>query len=147
MSASELVKCKHCNSMLNPKNVAKHLRKIHRLDQNGLFLPPVVKDGRKKYESLSPVLQKAEPMQEICPVCCGDGGVNGGCYKCDGSGWVSSASRAAYRGTVALPVNRDNSRISNAYYLGANPGAHYRDRDGRFGSNPEYDDFSDEGTA
>ena len=23
-----------------------------------------------------------------CPVCSGDGGVNGGCFKCDGTGWV-----------------------------------------------------------
>lgn len=25
---------------------------------------------------------------DICPVCGGDGGIRGGCYKCDGTGWV-----------------------------------------------------------
>ena len=36
--------------------------------------------------------QKDEAMPKlgghtICPNCGGDGGVNGGCFKCDGSGW------------------------------------------------------------
>lgn len=73
MSAVELVKCMHCSSMLNPKNVAKHLRKVHRLDKNGRRLPPAAKDRRKKYGYLVPILQKAEPKEEICPVCSGDG--------------------------------------------------------------------------
>ncbi|MFO1431582.1 MAG: hypothetical protein U1F76_15795 [Candidatus Competibacteraceae bacterium] len=26
--------------------------------------------------------------KSVCPVCGGDGGANGQCYKCEGSGWA-----------------------------------------------------------
>ena len=91
----------------------------------------------------------SEREDEICPVCGGDGGVNGGCYKCGGNGWVTHSARVGYGyGTVRDAVGRgDSSRISNADYLGGNSGAHYRDRDGRIGSYPDHDDYSEEGRA
>jgi hypothetical protein len=156
ISATELVRCQHCNSMLHPKNVEKHLRKVHRITYK-----PSIPLSPKKVESkeeICPVRKihridkpsspkKVELKTETCPVCNGDGGVRGGCYKCDGSGWVSASSRLSYRGNAVLPGNKDNSRVSNANYFDSNLGAHYRDRDGRFGSNPEHDDFSDEGNS
>jgi len=86
------------------------------------------------------------PKNQICPVCCGDGGVRGGCYKCDGTGWVSTTIKSSYRGDVALRSG-DNSRISNANYLSLNQGASYRERDGRIGTIPDYDDYYEEGDA
>ncbi len=41
----------------------------------------------------------------------------------------------------------DNSRISNANYFGNNPGAFFREDSGRIGSNPDFDDYSEEGYA
>lgn len=29
--------------------------------------------------------------KSVCPRCGGDGGIRGGCYKCDGSGWLTSS--------------------------------------------------------
>lgn len=129
----ELLKCQFCNAQLNPKNVKKHLWKAHWIDENGIN------------HSIKPHI--SEPNEVICPVCCGDGGVAGGCYKCDGNGWVSTKSRASYHGSATPSSNADNSRVSNSNYLGENAGAHYRERDGRIGSNPEHDDHSDEATA
>ena len=90
-----------------------------------------------------------EREDEICPVCGGDGGVRGGCYKCGGSGWVTHSKRIGFDSAVlSRPIRKDDmSRISNADYLGGNPGAHYRDRDGSIGSYPNHDDYSEDGEA
>ena len=125
----ELVKCKHCKSMLRRKNVRRHLLKQHP-DRIGRKAPDI-----------------NDLKQEICPICSGDGGVRNGCYKCNGSGWVSSATIDAYRGQSFPPAHQDDSRVSNANYHARNAGAHYRERDGRIGSNPEHDDYSEEGSA
>ena len=79
-------------------------------------------------------------VNSICPICNGDGGVRGGCLKCDGSGWVSEISRSS-RSFFAEKNHgcNDNSRISNSDYGSMHQGAHYRDADGRFGSIPDYD--------
>lgn len=74
----------------------------------------------------------------------GDGGARGGCQKCDGTGWISEKSKQEQWTTERQRYRSDNSRVSNANYLGNNQGAHYRERDGRIGSNPEHDDYSDE---
>lgn len=124
---NRLVKCKYCSARLNPKNVSRHLRKVH--NEN----------------NLSADVEK--PKEEICPVCCGDGWVKGGCFKCEGSGWVSSYEKSGYRIGSDRPIRNDMTRIANANVIGNNLGAHYRDRDGRIGSNPEHDDYSDEGSA
>lgn len=141
----ELVQCEHCKAMLKPKNIQRHLQKVHLTGSDGKRLPVPKRRRGSGGSKLKPY--RHEPKEEICPVCGGDGGVRGGCYKCDGSGWVSSATRAAYQGNTLLPGNQDTSRISNANYKGSNVGAHYREHNGRIGSNPEHDDYSDEGTA
>lgn len=84
---------------------------------------------------------------EICPVCCGGGGVRGGCYECLGSGWIMSEMRRNHKNLSIAKHRHDKSRISNSDYLGENQGAHYRERDGRIGSNPEHDDYSENGSA
>ena len=84
---------------------------------------------------------------EICPVCFGDGGVNAGCYKCEGSGWISTQERLIYNGITESKKTSDNTRISNATNYGENIGAHYREENGRIGSNPEHDDYSEDGVA
>jgi hypothetical protein len=83
---------------------------------------------------------------EICPMCSGDGGVNGGCYKCDGTGWVTFQQKHSCQPPDVSGWG-DNSRVSNYDYLGLNQGAHFREKDGRIGSNPEHDDYSDESNA
>ncbi|MCK9609525.1 MAG: hypothetical protein M0R33_24110 [Methylomonas sp.] len=92
-------------------------------------------------------IEPTQARQEICPVCCGDGGVRGGCRKCDGSGWVSSEVKASYYPDARVIGVTDNLRISNANYFGNNPGAFFREDSGRIGSNPDFDDYSEEGYA
>lgn len=85
---------------------------------------------------------------ETCPICNGDGGVRGGCYKCSGSGWISAAARTTYSlGNASAEKTVQDTRISNSSNYGLNAGAHYRERDGRIGSYPSYDDYSEEGDA
>lgn len=84
---------------------------------------------------------------EICPICSGDGGVNSGCYKCEGTGWISTKERLRYNSLLDGGKTTDNTRISNAVNYGENVGAHYRERDGRIGSNPLHDDYSEDGKA
>ena len=88
-----------------------------------------------------------EPKEEICPRCNGDGGIRQGCDLCTGSGWVSSATRDKYQGLAAGIAKNTPSKVSNADYLGANPGAHFRDFNGRIGSNPTHDNYGEEGSA
>ena len=38
----------------------------------------------------------SERRDEICPVCQGDGGARGECYKCGGSGWVTHSAHDDY---------------------------------------------------
>lgn len=86
-------------------------------------------------------------MMKICPVCCGDGGVRGGCYKCDGSGWVASASSTEYRGSAErLMESNDISRASNTNLLATNHEAPYKDYDGGLGPT-DHDNRADEGDA
>lgn len=94
------------------------------------------------------VSRRVERKDEICPRCGGDGGVRGGCYKCDGTGWVTHSARVGFRSELRVVGPRGElSRISNADYLGGNRGAFFRDRDGRIGSFPSHDDYSDDGVA
>lgn len=107
--------------------------------------------GRQPNEPSS-VAQEAPAVElayEICPVCYGDGGVRGGCYKCGGNGWVTQAARKASASVASERPGRrtDDSRVSNANYNGNNPGAHYRDYDGRIGSHPDHDDYSEDAGA
>lgn len=79
----------------------------------------------------------------LCPRCGGDGGVRGGCRKCDGTGWVPKEME---RDLVYRPDQHvaENSRISNSDYLVGNDGAHFREMDGRIGTIPMHDDYSEE---
>ncbi len=88
-----------------------------------------------------------EPNEEICPRCDGSGGIRQGCDLCNGRGWVSTTTRQRYHGWTAGTGTEHISRVSNADYLGSNPGAHFRDFDGRIGSNPTHDDYGEEGSA
>ena len=60
-----------------------------------------------------------------------------------GTGWVSLGME---HDVNCRPDNgsRENSRIANADYLGGNGGAHFREIDGRIGTNPTHDDYSEE---
>lgn len=92
--------------------------------------------------------RSTDESYETCPICNGDGGVRGGCYKCSGSGWVSAAARTKYSlDNASAEKKAQDTRISNSSSYGLNAGAHYRERDGRIGSYPSYDDYSEEGDA
>ena len=84
--------------------------------------------------------QKTSPQikSTICPSCGGDGGVRGGCFKCDGSGWVTSDEKGSFQPSPIY--SNTSSRVSNFDYGNSHVGAHYRDQDGRFGSIPSYDE-------
>lgn len=131
---SDFTKCWHCGVKVLEKNLPRHIRKKH--PGKGAALGPLVS---------SLILKNAKgSSNEICPICSGDGGVRGGCYKCGGSGWVPYSEKRRY--AYSTPTPATDTRISNANYTGINQGAHYREQDGRIGSNPEHDDYSDEGT-
>ncbi len=72
--------------------------------------------------------------------------MRGGCYKCDGTGWVPERQQPI-SWKVRMGHDSSNSRVSNANYRGYNLGAHFRDTDGRIGSIPEFDDYGEEGNA
>lgn len=77
----------------------------------------------------------------ICPACDGDGGTRGGCYKCEGTGWITEKAKSEYYPSPETSHGRrDDSRISNYNYIGGHIGANYRDRDGSIGSIPDYDE-------
>lgn len=92
--------------------------------------------------------RSTDESYETCPICNGDGGVRGGCYKCSGSGWVSAVVSTIYSlDNASAEKKAQDTRISNSSNYGLNAGAHYRERDGRIGSYPSYDDYSEEGDA
>lgn len=142
-SEPEFISCSICHVTLNSKRLTRHMRKAHFLDEQGNLIPRV----RGLIPHSITATTSSQPKQELCPVCNGDGGVRGGCYKCDGSGWVSSAARASFFGSTAPSAPRINSRFSNVDYAGNNAGAHFRDPDGRIGSHPDHDDYSENGQA
>jgi len=41
-------------------------------------------------QTVKPILASKPKIKQndLCNICGGDGGVNGGCYKCDGTGWI-----------------------------------------------------------
>ena len=140
----EVAPCPICNV-----KIANHISEYHRpepkIDPHAPRSPRIKKPtGPVLPISLAPAPAPAKKLLEsLCPRCGGDGGVRGGCIKCDGTGWVSLAMEhdAVYR-----PDNRigENSRVSNSDYLGGNGGAHFREIDGRIGTIPSHDDYSEE---
>ncbi|WP_416146871.1 tetratricopeptide repeat protein [Pseudomonas putida] len=150
----EVSPCPICKVRIANHALKSHIREYHRpepkLDPNAPKHLPAKKDSGPKLPALpaqkspSLSLQKRSALESLCPRCGGDGGVRGGCGKCDGSGWVPSAMEhdLFYRPDHAIG---ENSRISNADYLGGNGGAHFREIDGRIGTNPGHDDYSEEG--
>lgn len=175
LPTDNFVRCQYCGAHILRKNLKRHLQWVHafgwlvprkrraaKIEKVAVVrsaLPPaerreclassfgtiLVPPARTSSEVI-PVL--AAPGREICPRCGGDGGVRGGCDPCDGTGWVRPPAAASACG----PVHRqyaasDLTRVTNANYIGNNLGAHFRDRDGRIGSLPDYDDYSENGFA
>jgi hypothetical protein len=86
------------------------------------------------------MVSTSEIKDIICPACGGDGGVRDGCYKCEGTGWVTEKSKSTYYSLQEITHGRrEDTKVSNYSYIGHHIGANYRDRDGRIGSIPEYD--------
>lgn len=80
----------------------------------------------------------------ICPACNGEGGKRGGCYKCDGSGWVNQETVNQYKNNRSLdPFPYKNNHTSSTNYI-SSAGVVYRDRDGSFGSSPLSDNYDEE---
>ena len=140
--------------------IASHILKKHQSEyhppgpkpKKNMHLPPQPKAPIKKSTCPDLPLQsvpncelanKSGVPESLCPRCGGDGGVRGGCRKCDGTGWVPKEME---RDVVYRPDQHasENSRISNSDYLGGNDGAHFREMDGRIGSIPLFDDYGEE---
>ncbi|VVM75280.1 tetratricopeptide repeat protein [Pseudomonas fluorescens] len=144
--------CPICKVRIADHALKAHIREYHRpepkLDPNTPKRPRIKKPAGPTLPVLSvssnpvPAPAKAS-LESLCPRCGGDGGVRGGCSKCDGTGWVSLAMEhdVIYRPDKGIG---ENSRISNSDYLGGNGGAHFREIDGRIGTNPTHDDYSEE---
>jgi hypothetical protein len=113
------------------------------LNANNLDMKTQKPEREKQTNSGETLVLKDEKnllINSICPRCNGDGGAGGGCRKCDGSGWVSETARSSGHCFIEKKdTSNDNSRVSNFDYGDVHQGAHYRDRDGRFGSIPDYD--------
>ncbi|WP_338924561.1 tetratricopeptide repeat protein (plasmid) [Pseudomonas silesiensis] len=140
--------------------IASHILKKHQIEyhppgpkpKTNLHLPRQPKTQIKKSTCpdlpAQPVLNGAPAIksgapESLCPRCGGDGGVRGGCRKCDGTGWVPKEME---RDLVYRPDQHvaENSRISNSDYVGGNDGAHFREMDGRIGTIPMFDDYGEE---
>lgn len=150
--------CPICKVKIANRALKNHIRGYHRpepkIDPNAPkrkkakklavpdFLVLPVSPRPKKSARLKNAPIKATP-RALCPRCSGDGGVRGGCAKCDGTGWVRLAMEndVHYRPDHSIG---ENTRISNSDYLGENRGAHFREIDGRIGTNPSHDDYSEE---
>lgn len=143
--------CPICKVKIADHALKAHIREYHRPEPKlGLKprQPRISKPAGPSLPALS-VLSNPAPtpaktsLESLCPRCGGDGGVRGGCSKCDGTGWVSRAMEndVIYRPDKGIG---ENSRISNSDYLGGNDGAHFREINGRIGTNPTHDDYSEE---
>jgi hypothetical protein len=149
------INCYHCNCSLKIDALLEH-----RL-QNGVtqirceYCKQIMNikpfrnfsESNLSEQSKVPDKNNLSNQTEICPICNGDGGARGGCYKCGGSGWVSSTVKTNYSNAPASSVKSDLSKISNANYAPNHVGANFRDHNGRIGSLVEHDDYSDEGSA
>lgn len=157
--ARKYFRCALCGSVLNESNTLVHTLKVHpgqTVCVDPCESPQQVASSshraKRRKQACKPSLKasyfqaETQKKEAICPVCSGDGGVNGGCYKCE-NGWVSSMERKLFIPAEIRPHRSDSTRISNANYLGNNTGANYRERDGRIGSNPTHDDYSEEADA
>ena len=144
--------CPICKVRIVDHALKAHMREYHRPEPKlGLSTPRqprIKKPAGPTFPALcassSPAPASAKSsLESLCPRCGGDGGVRGGCSKCDGTGWVSLAMEhdVIYRPDKSIG---ENSRISNSDYLGVNGGAHFRETNGRIGTNPTHDDYSEE---
>ncbi len=87
------------------------------------------------------------PSREVCLICGGDGGVQGGCYKCDGTGWLTQTKQVRNPIPPTSQHKKGSTRVSNANYQTPSVGTSFRDPDGRIGSAPDHDDYSDEASS
>ncbi|HCF3690284.1 TPA: sel1 repeat family protein [Pseudomonas aeruginosa] len=148
-AAVEVAPCPICNVKIAKHVMKRHITEYHRpepkIDPHAPRSPLTKKPtGPALPFSSAPAPAPAQaPLESLCPRCGGDGGVRGGCTKCDGTGWVSLAME---RDGIYRPDNGigENSRVSNSDYLGGNGGAHFREIDGRIGTIPSHDDYSEE---
>lgn len=147
----KVIPCPTCGVKIANHALKNHLREYHRpepkLNHSRQLKEPIKKSSGPPLPSLpvsydSLVIKPGAP-ESLCPRCGGDGGVKGGCRKCDGTGWVPKEMERdlVYRPDQHVP---ENSKVSNADYLGGNAGAHFREMDGRIGTIPMHDDYSEE---
>ena len=148
-SKIEVAPCPICNVKIAKHIMKRHISEYHRPEPKINPHPPRSPRIKKPTGPVLPISSAPAPapskarLESLCPRCGGDGGVRGGCTKCDGTGWVPLSME---RDDVYRPDNGigENSRVSNSDYLGVNGGAHFREIDGRIGTIPSHDDYSEE---
>lgn len=146
--------CATCGIIIAARLLRIHEREMHEWKPATSYSRPVSPSRR---QNKSPPPPAVEPLpsreatafipnqrQAICPRCGGDGGVRGGCGKCDGTGWVPEEMERDVFYNNRKQAGGDESKISNSDYIGNNLGGHFRDHDGRIGSIPLHDDYSEE---
>lgn len=142
--------CPACGVKIASHAFNSHLREYHRPEPRAMGARPdkVPKKKNSGPPSFPPPVVStskinAEIPTSLCPRCSGDGGVRGGCHKCDGTGWV--IPKVEHDLLYRLDYSKsEDTKVSNADYLGNNAGAHYREMDGRIGTLPMHDDYSEE---
>ena len=121
MPKGKVIPCPTCGVKIASRALKNHQREYHRPEPN-LNQPRQLKEPIKKSTCpplpLLPVSNdsfviKTGTPESLCPRCGGDGGVKGGCRKCDGTGWVPKEMERdlVYRPDQHVP---ENSRFSNA---------------------------------
>lgn len=147
------VRCRHCRSVMASDLLEEHINKMHKWRPKRSVItsekkkkPPAYIPSDFVTDTQVQVGVSPSSRLSICPKCGGDGGVRGGCRKCDGSGWVPEEREhdVVYGSS---DWGQDDSRVSNADYAGGNAGGHFREHDGRIGSIPLHDDYGEEGES
>lgn len=139
--------CSICGKKIALHALENHRREYHRPEPKQTKPRQLYVRTHKSTAPTMPPLLVSEafpdttpPMTELreeCQLCQGNG-----CLRCE-AGWVRK-EKDQRTASISAPYVHDKSKISNADYVGSNPGAHFRERDGRIGSIPMYDDYGEE---
>lgn len=143
----DTVRCSDCGVTVARRVLSRHMREYHKPQPPEWVQPAVRRASTNRRGSVTEADTRpspAQPREALCPRCGGDGGVRGGCGKCEGTGWVPrELERDSYQ-RPPLKLMDSAARISNANYPHHHHGAHYRERDGRIGTAPQHDDYDEE---
>lgn len=143
----DTVRCSDCGVTVARRVLRGHIREYHKPEPSECAQPVIRRVLTNRRGSVTDADTRplpTQPREALCPRCGGDGGVRGGCGKCEGTGWVpGELERDSYYRSPEELID-SASRVSNANYPHHHSGAHYRERDGRIGTIPQHDSYDEE---